>query len=289
MPKTHAKLRTLIEGREPVIAPLVLNPLMARMAEQTGFKAFYLGGGGMGYLTCMTEANLTLTEMSEAALAIRTVSTVPLILDAAAGWGDPMHLHRTMGMAEAAGFEAIEIEDQILPKRAHHHVGIEHIVPLEAMVDKIKEAIAVRRSRDMLIIARTNAARTDSLDEALRRGEAFMKAGADMLFVPGNTAEDTYTIARHLPMPHMVMVRPNGKGATGLAIPEMFDMGYRLFVDPSSPLFAMHHVLKKSYAAIMAGQPDPTIGADWQAEHHHIHESIELDVLLEVERRTVER
>ena len=99
-------LRQMMAGDRPVCAPLVLNPLMAKLAEQAGFRALYLGGGASGYMKVHLEANLTLTEMAQAGIEIRTVSALPLILDAAAGWGDPMHIHRTMAMAEAAGFAA---------------------------------------------------------------------------------------------------------------------------------------------------------------------------------------
>src|ERR1051325_3592220 len=156
-------LRTLIQGPMPVTAPLVLNPLMARMAEAAGFPAGYLGGGATGYLKVGLEANLNLTEMCQAALDIRAVSSLPLILDGACGYGDPMHMHRTIGMTEAAGFEAIEIEDQLMPKRAHHHAGIEHMIPMDMMAAKIKEAVAARRNRDFLIIGRTNAVRASTI------------------------------------------------------------------------------------------------------------------------------
>ena len=161
-------LTTMMQGPVPVCAPLVLDPMMARMAEKAGFKALYLGGGSMGYQRVYLEANLTLTEMAQAALEIRTTCDLPLIFDGAAGWGDPMHMHRTIGMAEAAGFTAIEIEDQILPKRAHHHVGIDHMVPMEFMVDKIKEAVRARRNPDFHIIARTIATRSVGMDDAVR-------------------------------------------------------------------------------------------------------------------------
>src|SRR5690242_4176648 len=178
----HSTLRQLLDRDGPIVAPLVLNPLMAKLAERAGFPALYLGGGSLGYLTCFTEANLSLTEMAQAALDIRTACALPLILDGACGWGDPMHMRRTIPLAEAAGFAAIEIEDQILPKRAHHHIGLEHISPRELMVAKVAEAVAARRSRDFLIIARTNAARQENgLEEALRRGEAMRAAGADIL------------------------------------------------------------------------------------------------------------
>jgi len=104
----QTSLHSMIEGPNPVLAPLVLNPLMARLAEQAGFPALYLDGGSLGYLTCFTEASLTVTEMAHTALDIRAACNLPLILDGACGWGDPMHMRRTIPLAEAAGFAAIE-------------------------------------------------------------------------------------------------------------------------------------------------------------------------------------
>ena len=86
--------------------------------------------------------------MADIAVNIRAVSDVPIVLDAGGGWGDPAHIHRTVALTEAAGFDAIEIEDQLLPRRFHHHVGIEHLVPTDFMVSKIKEAVAARRDPD---------------------------------------------------------------------------------------------------------------------------------------------
>jgi len=181
-------LRARLQGALPVTAPLVLNPLMARMVEAAGFPAGYLGGGASGYAKVALEANLNLTEMCQAALDIRAVSSLPLILDGACGYGDPMHMHRTVGMAEAAGFAAIEIEDQLVPKRAHHHVGIEHMIPIELMAAKVKEAVAARRSSDFLIVGRTNAMRASDMDDALRRGEAYRRAGASARSPSGSAA-----------------------------------------------------------------------------------------------------
>src|ERR1044072_7585676 len=94
-----------------------------------------------------------------------------------------MHMHRNIGMAEAAGFEAIEIEDQLVPKRAHHHVGVEHMIPIELMAAKIKEAVAARRRPAFLIVGRTNAVRPSTMDDALRRCEAYRRAGADLVLL----------------------------------------------------------------------------------------------------------
>lgn len=152
---TAAKtFRNLLAGNRALIAPAVFNPLSAKLAEAAGFEVLYLGGGTMGYLNCCLEANLNITQLCQAAIDIRSACGLPLILDAAAGFGDPMHMHHTVGMAEAAGFAAIEIEDQILPKRAHHHIGIERMVPLELMVAKVREAVKARRDPDFVITRR---------------------------------------------------------------------------------------------------------------------------------------
>ena len=285
MPGRPMGLKQLLAGGAPVHAPLVLNPLMARLAAATGFPALYLGGGSMGYLTCFTEANLSLTEMVHAGLDIRAACDLPLILDGACGWGDPMHLRRTIPLAEAAGFAAIEIEDQILPKRAHHHVGIEHLIDADLMTAKVAEAVAARRSPEFLIIARTNAVRDISMDEALRRGEAMRRAGADLLFITARRPEEHRTIAERLGGPLMYM----GLGEAAIPVPELYRMGFRLFVDPVTPLLAMHRALRDSYVAIQAGRPDPLVGDDPRGEQDRMHATIGLEALLAIERRTVER
>jgi 2-methylisocitrate lyase-like PEP mutase family enzyme len=178
--------------------PLVFDPLSARIVETSGFKVLYVGGAALGYVKCVTEANLRRLELVQSGLDIRSVTKAPLILDGAGGFGDPMHLHRTIKVAEAAGSSAIEIEDQVLPKRAHHHVGIEHKIPTSLMVEKIQTAVSARASRDFLIIARTSAARNDTLDEAVRRDEAYRRAGADMLLILQKSPDQAKFIGRRL-------------------------------------------------------------------------------------------
>ncbi len=281
-------LKRLLAGPEPVFAPLVFDPISARIAAAAGFAALYLGGGAMGYIKCGTEANLSLSEMVSAGIEIRTVSNLPLILDAACGWGDPMHIHRTIAMSEAAGFAAIEIEDQILPKRAHHHIGIEHIIPLELMVAKIAEAAAARREGDLLIIGRTNAARNAGLDEALRRGEALHRAGADILYVTTREPEHLRAVGERLPPPLMFMTGPGGLAQSPLSQRELFALGFRLLVDSMTPFFSMHKALGECYRSLARGENDPNLGRDPAAEQARVHETIGLEAMLAVERRTVE-
>ena len=282
-------LRRMIAEGPPVFAPLVLNPMMARMAERAGARAIYLGGGASGYQGVFTEANLSLTEMAHAGVEIGAACRLPLILDGACGWGDPMHLHRTIALSETAGFQAIEIEDQILPKRAHHHVGIEHIIPAEEMAAKVREAVAVRRSPDFLIIARTNAIRMHGLDDALRRAELYAAAGADMLFVLSRRPEELRAVAERFRLPLMYMPPAGGLAASGLTLDDMAPLGIRLIVDAQTPMLAMHRAIRDSYAAILRGEADPLVGGCIQAEDKALKDSIALETLLEVERRTVER
>jgi 2-methylisocitrate lyase-like PEP mutase family enzyme len=283
-------LKSKLDGPLPVTAPLVLNPLMARMVEALGFDAGYLGGGSTGYAKVALEANLNLTEMCQAALDIGAVSSLPLIFDGACGFGDPMHMHRTIGMAEAAGFAAIEIEDQLVPKRAHHHVGIEHMIPLELMAAKVREAVSARRSGEFLIIARTNAVRASDFDDALRRGEAYREAGADLLLLSmARTPEQLRAIAERLGGPLMYLAGRGGLAGLGLSLAELGAMGYRIVADPTTPLLAAFAAWRQVYRGLAddfgaSARPD----ADWPALEHEMLDVIGLEQLLEVERRTVE-
>jgi 2-methylisocitrate lyase-like PEP mutase family enzyme len=285
-----ASFREMIGGTALIEAPVVFNPLSAKLAEAANFPALYLGGGGFGYIQCVTEANLTLTEMVRVGIDIRSVCRLPLILDGAGGWGDPMHLHRTIGMAEAAGFAAIEIEDQLLPKRAHHHIGIEHMIPADLMAAKIREAVKARRDPDFVIIGRTNALNSSTMDEALRRADAYHASGADMLFVTARKAEHFRYLGERLPPPLVTLQTDGQLKRIGLTKAELFALGFRLLVDPVSPVLIFHKALKQCYEAIARGESaflfDPE---GLRGEQEALHHTIGLDQMLAVERATVEK
>jgi methylisocitrate lyase len=193
-------------------------------------------------------------------------------------------------MSEAAGFAAIEIEDQLMPKRAHHHIGIEHLIPIELMVAKVEAAVAAKRDPDFVVIARTNACRQTSLDDALRRGEAMRKAGADMLFVLQKKPEEVRAIGEKLGGPLMFMgIGGMTPASLGMSNADLGGLGYKLMVDATTPLLAMHRALRNAYAAMGKGEPDPLVGSDRLAEQEEIHRTIDLETMLEIERRTVER
>jgi methylisocitrate lyase len=283
-----SKLSQLIRGNDLIVAPVALNPIMARMAQEAGFKAIYMSGGSLGWYKCVTEANITLPEMAQVAVDMRAVCALPIILDGGGGWGDPMHVHRTIRLTEAAGFQAIEIEDQLLPRRVEHHVGIEHLVPTEFMVEKIKEALAARTDPDLLIVARTNARRLYGLDEALRRGEAFKQAGADMLFVFARSAEEMRTIGERLPPPLMIFAPPDGFAEFALSERDLAALGFRIAASSGTAFAAMVKAVRQSYQCLAQGKIDPFIGkGNVEQEMKAAMATTGLDRLLEIERRTM--
>jgi len=281
--------RELIAGDELIVAPVALNPIMARLAADAGFKALYMSGGSLGWLKCVTEANLSLSEMVEAALDMRAVSPLPIVLDVGGGFGDPVHLHRTVAMSQAAGIGAIELEDQLLPRRVEHHAGVDHLVPTELMVEKIKEALAARTDRNLVIIARTNARRISSLDEALCRAEAFHKAGADMLFVHTRKPDEIRTVAERLPPPLMTFAPVDGFSAFPYSPAELARLGYRLAASSGTAFAAMYKAVRQSYECLAQGRIDPFLGPGGaDKEMKAAQETSELPRLLQIERRTMQ-
>jgi methylisocitrate lyase len=283
-------LKALVDAGEFVVAPVALNPVMARLAEDAGFKAVYLSGGSLGWLKCVTEANLSLSDMVQVAVDIRSVSRIPIVLDAGGGWGEPVHIHRTIAMSEAAGFAAIEIEDQYLPRRVQHHIGEENLIPPESMVDKIKEAVAARTDPNLIIIGRTNARRLHGLDEALRRGEMYHRAGADMLFIHSRDPEELRRIAERLPAPLMMFAPQDGFSSFGITPAELTKLGYRLAASSGTAFAAMYKAVRQSYEALARGEVDPLLGKGGAvAEMKRAHETTGLGKLLEIEKRTTPR
>ncbi len=282
------RLKTLIKGTDLIVTPVALNAIMARLAEEAGFKALYLSGGSLGWLKCVTEANLTLPEMAQVAVEMRSVCKLPIVLDAGGGWGDPAHIHRTIALSEAAGFDAIELEDQLLPRRFHHHVGVEHLVPPEFMVSKIREAIAARGDPDFLIIGRTNARRLHDMDETLRRAEAYHKAGADMLFVHTRNPDEMRVIGERLPPPLMIFAPEDGFAEFPLSPSDLAGLGFRLAASSGSAFAAMYKAVRQSYESLARGTIDPLLGRGGAAsEMKAAQKTARLEQLLEVEMRTV--
>ena len=282
------KLKDLIRGNDLIVAPVVFNPIMARLAEDAGFKAIYLSGGTLGWVKCVTEANLALSEMADVAVDMRAACKLPIVLDAGGGWGDPVHVHRTIALAEAAGFQAIEIEDQLLPRRVEHHVGIDHLVPTEFFVAKLKEALAARTDPDLVIIARTNARRAGGLDEAIRRSVTFAEAGADMVFCFSRNPEEVRMIGERVPPPLMTFAPVDGFATSKLSRADFAKLGFRLAASSGTAFAAMYKAVRQSYECLAQDKMDPFLGpGGGDAQMKAAQATCGLDRLLEIERRTM--
>jgi 2-methylisocitrate lyase-like PEP mutase family enzyme len=281
-------LKQLIAGDDLIVAPVALNPIMARLAEAAGFKAVYLSGGSLGWLKCVTEAYLSLPELAQVAVDMRAVCELPIILDAGGGWGDPAHIHRTIGLTQAAGFAAIEIEDQLLPRHFEHHVGRENLVTLDLVVKKIAEAVAARTDPELVIIGRTNARRLHGMDEALRRAEALKKAGADMLFIHARDPDEMRHIAERLPAPLMCFAPPDGFAEYPLKQRDLAKLGYRLAASSGSAFAAMHKAVKQSYECLAKDMLDPFMSRGGvEKEMKEAHKTCDLEKYLAIEKRTM--
>ena len=192
MTTTH-KLKQILDDGQFVAAPGVFDLFSARVADQLDFKALYMTGYGVSasYLGLADAGLITYTEMVARAGAIAEGISKPLIADADTGFGGLLNLRRTVRGYEAAGVQAIQIEDQESPKKCGHTPG-RAVIPLAEMVKKIEVAVESRRSDDTLIIARTDARTSLGIDEAIKRGQAYARAGADIVFVESPESSEEF-------------------------------------------------------------------------------------------------
>ena len=220
-------LRTLLAPGAGLLLPGAGNALTARLVESAGFPAVYLTGAGISNWW-LGAPDIGLTSAAEVAAhiaACREAVSIPIVADGDTGFGNAVNLVRTVKMFERAGAGAIQIEDQVYPKRCGHFEG-KAVVPPGEFVQKIKAAVDARSSSDFLVIARTDARAVEGFDAALDRAAAYREAGADLLFVeaPANTAE-LREIPRRLPGPHLCNIVHGGKTPM-LPRDELAAMGY---------------------------------------------------------------
>ena len=202
-----------------------------------------------------------------------------------------MHMRRTIAMSEAAGFQAIEIEDQWLPKRAHHHVGLEHMVEKEIMAAKVEEAVRVRRSDDLLIVARTNAVRASNMDDALARAEA-LSGGRRR--PAAALAPQCRGSALH-PQTASAGRRCISRAPAAWPISASARRKWRIWAGRSSPIRRRSSSPSTRGPGSSTGKwPPPFASAahspeGWRKLQDELHDDIDLETLLDIERRTVEK
>ncbi len=274
----------LVRSGQPILAPVALDPLSARLVESLGFEAAYLSGGGFGFQLSVSEALLTITEVAGLTRQITARSNVPLIVDGGVGFGDALHTTRAVREIEAAGAAAIEIEDQVAPKRAHHHKGVEHLVSLEMMVDKVREAVAARTDPDFIIIARTGAVRNESFERALERSAAYREAGADVLMLFTNDPEQIAEAGRVLGGPLSIMAPADRLDRETLA-----GHGFNVLIDPFTGQVAAYGAMRDAYRSIAASGGSGREVDELMSLYREVQHMAGMDELYAIEERTTER
>ena len=253
---TNNSVKAMLQNKQFITAPGVFDLVSAKIADRTTAQALYMTGYGVvaSYLGQPDAGLATYTDMVNRAEAIVDAIHKPLIADGDTGYGGLLNVAHTVRGYEKAGVAVIQIEDQHFPKKCGHTPN-RHVVPTQEMVNKIKVASDARSSADFLILARTDALTSLGLDEALRRGEAYAKAGADILFIEApESKEQMRKIGAAFDVP--VLSNQLHGGVTPILPPsELQQMGFAAAIYPTVGLFAASHALASVYQALAQGKP----------------------------------
>lgn len=274
--------RTALSGPDPIFAPLCLDPLNARLISQAGFGAGYLSGGALGFQYAVGEALLSSTEVADVARRITARSDLPLIVDGGVGFGDAVHMARATTLFEATGAVAVEFEDQVAPKRLHHHIGVEHLVPTEEMAGKISAAANARDDADFLIIARTGGFRHEGFDAGVARLDAYRNAGADILMAFCRSA-DLQAVGDHFDTPLSTITGLDHHSAA-----QWKTFGWQLIIDAFTAQALAITTTRAAYKAFM-NDGATGVDIDGMGLHAELVELCGLEPWLDIERATTER
>lgn len=246
-------LRDHLNRGDFLSVPGVFDMISARIADSLGFDVLYMTGYGTvaSYLGLPDAGLATYTDMVSCVSRIASGTRAHLIADGDTGYGGLLNVQHTVRGYETAGAAAIQLEDQEFPKKCGHTPG-RRVIPAEDMVAKIKVAAQTRSSADFLIIARTDARTTLGLDEALRRAEAYAKAGADILFVESPESEaEMERICRSFDLPLLANMVEGGRTPV-LPAARLKELGYALALFPATGFLTVGAALRQSYGAIKA-------------------------------------
>ena len=254
-------LRTLLDTSDILMAPGVFDGVSARVAEQTGFPMMYLTGAGVAS-SYLCEPDIGLCSAADVANVSRRLSikaNIPFITDADTGYGNALNVIRTVWELERAGSAGIQIEDQVAPKRCGHLSG-KQCIPLDEFAGKIKAATTEKMFSDTVIIARTDARAVIGLDEALRRGEAALYAGADVLFIEApQSMEEIRRIAETFRGVPLLINQVIGGKTPRLTAAEAQALGYKIIIFPDVMIYGASVMYRRFCERIME------TGQSWDA------------------------
>lgn len=252
--------KKVLQDYAPLVLPSAHDALTARLAELAGFRAIQVGGFSLSAtMSAAPDVDLEhFGEKSSAAQKVIHATQLPVLVDGDDGYGDAKNVTRTIQEYEALGAAAIFIEDQVAPKKCGHMADKE-VIPKKKMIEKLRAACAARQSPDFFIIARTDAIGVNGLDDALRRGESFLKAGVDGVYLEGarnrSELERIGKIFQGVPLAISLL---EGGGTTPiLPPPELHRMGFNMLLYPTTVLFRLVRATQRALRDLYQGKPMP--------------------------------
>ena len=260
------QLRTLLQGPDIVVAPGAYDGGTAMLVQEAGFPAVYMTGAGVSLTYGLPDYGLlTMTEMASHAGTMAGAVGIPLIADADTGYGNELNVTRTVTEYEARGIAALQIEDQVSPKRCGHLAGKE-VIPREDFLSKIRAAVAARRDPDLILIARTDARAVIGMDEAVARANAALDAGADVAFLEATTSvEEAASVPRLVHGPCLLNMVLNGVTPV-MDVRQAQEMGYRVAIQPAILFATMVARSMEALAALKATHQHPPVPGDLTME-----------------------
>nr|WP_320026722.1 oxaloacetate decarboxylase [uncultured Acetobacterium sp.] len=279
-----AKMRELLKTKKMVVAPGAHDGMTAKIIGRLGFDAVYMTGYGQSasHLGQPDVGLMTMTEMVARASSIVEAAGVPVIADADTGFGNAVNVMRTVREYEKAGVAVIQLEDQVMPKKCGHMIGRE-IIAMDEMVGKIKAAVDTRMNPDFMIMARTDARTIMGIEEAIKRGQAYKEAGADIVFIESpesveemkmiTTQIDGYTLA------NMV----EGGRTPLLKNQELEALGFNLTIYPTASIYVATKAMVDLWTALKNDDTTANV-MDKMVTFAEFNDLIGLDAIREIER-----
>ena len=245
------RFREAVRRERPLQVAGVIHALAAKLAEEAGFRALYISGAGVANAS-FGKPDLGLTTLEDVAGEVKRISSatdLPVLVDIDTGWGRNLYSGRTMKMLCKAGAAAVHLEDQVEMKRCGHRPG-KRLVPVETMVKRVQAAVKTRPAKDMVVMARTDAAAVEGLDAAIRRAQVYVHAGADMIFAEALGSLPAYEkFCRAVQIPVLANMTEFGK--TPMFSARQFrSAGVRLVLYPLSAFRAMNAAALQVYRTI---------------------------------------
>ena len=236
-----------------VVAPGVYDALTATIATDAGFEALYLSGAAVSY-TRLGRPDIGLTSVSEMADTMSLIADrtdIPVIIDADAGFGNALNAQRTMRQYERAGAAALQLEDQSHPKRCGH-LSDKKLISCEEMVGKVKAMVDTRKRENTLVVARTDAIAVEGFESALERAEAYLEAGADVLFIEApQTEEQLAEVGKRFAERVPLLANMVEGGSTPLSNADNLEQkGFSLVIFPGGIVRALAHTARDYYQSL---------------------------------------